>query len=146
MPDLTATPIDKEELPFVWPLVRSGGYDLGLTGWLLDGRSLIARGGTILAARAPDSTFFGVAACEAVDQGKVRVLQVATFVAFELSRDAPVRRALTDAIEKLSEELGCGAIAMRGSKVPLLLELRRPRNRPPSGRTDARGAAAPPSR
>lgn len=141
MPDLTVTPIDKEELPFVWPLVRAGGHDLGLRGWLLDGRALMARGGAILAARAPDSTFFGVATCEAVERGTVRVLDVGVFVAFELSRDAPVRRALTDAVEALAEELGCRGVTVPEPNAPLIKELRKRRNTPPSVRTCATGAA-----
>jgi hypothetical protein len=146
MPDLAVSAIDEDELPFVWPLVRAGGYDLELPGWLINGRSLIARGGSILAAQAPDSTFFGVATCEAVEQARARVLAVATFVTFELSGDAPVRRALTDAVEALGRKLGCAAVAVPGPDAPFLKELRKRRQPRPNARTDARAAAAPPSR
>lgn len=146
MPDLVVSAIDEDELPFVWPLVRAGGYDLGLPGWLIDGRSLIARGGTIFAARATDSMFFGVATCEAVELDRARVLEVATFVTFELSGDAPVRRALADAVEALSRQLGCAAVAVPGPDAPFLKELRKRRQAPPSARTDARAVAVPPFR
>lgn len=125
MPELAVNLVDEKDLPCLWPLVRAGGYDLGLAGWLLDGRSLLARGGSILAVQASSATLYGVATCEAIEQGKARVLKVRTFVTFELSRDAPVRRALTDAVEKLGRDLGCDAIGVPRPTTPLLKELRK---------------------
>jgi hypothetical protein len=146
MPDLTVVALDRAELSFVWPLVRAGGYDLGLEGWLIDGRALIARGGAVLAVRGGDGTFYGAATCEAIEQRGVRILKVDTFVACEVSRGAPVRRALTDGVEQFGEELGCAGIAVAGPNAPFLKEQRKRRALHPNARSDARVAAGPPFR
>lgn len=120
MPDLAVTTVANDELPIVWPLVRSAGYAHGLTDWLREGRALMARGGRILAVRSEHDTFYGVATCEAVHRRERSFLNVDRFVAFEVSRNAPVRRALAAAVVELSRELGCGAIAAAGPDNPLL--------------------------
>jgi hypothetical protein len=79
--------------------------------WDDEALALIRRGGGVLAARAADGTVQGIASSEMLDKRHAgRVLAVDRLVAFELSRRQPVRQALIDALQRISEVFGCTAV------------------------------------
>ena len=84
-----------------------------LAGGSRQATDLIERGGGILAARAPDGTIHGVATYEVAKKALLgRVLAVDTLITFELSRRAPARRALCDALDLLGHAFDCRNIVL----------------------------------
>ena len=81
--------------------------------WLTEAAALIERGGGILAARAPDGSVHGVATYEVARKGLLgRVLAVDTLITFELSRRAPARHALHEALELLANAFDCRSVVV----------------------------------
>ena len=107
MPDLRTLLLDESQLAQAYPLVRSAAR-VGPEQWKKFARELIASGGGVLAVQADDACLHGIAAFRQV--GTLRhalTLQVEVLAAFELSRLAPVRKALCAALEELARRKGC---------------------------------------
>ena len=113
MPHFTVTTLESDQLAAVWPLVRTAVPGLAPAGWTEFAEALIERGGGIVAVAAEDGAFHGIATYEPAEKlGLGKVLKVETLVAFELSRRAPVRRLLCEALDRLAALLGCTAVAV----------------------------------
>ncbi|MES2001003.1 MAG: hypothetical protein V4444_01645 [Pseudomonadota bacterium] len=105
--------LPRDRLAVAWPLARTVARHGNLESWQAAADLLIERGGGIIAAEAHDGLLYGMATYEAVDTPRAgRVLQVDTLVAFELSRKAPVRRVLSDALDRLAQRLACASVAV----------------------------------
>lgn len=118
--------LTRDQLGSAWPLVRAAGEYLALDRWIDAARRLMNNGGGILAVSTADGAIQGVATFEPVEESRGgNVLLVDTFVTFELSRRAPARAALCDALERLSAELGCDAVAVNGLNRGFLAELQK---------------------
>lgn len=110
---LTITELEPRHLAEAWPLVRSVAPRATLERWESFARGLLDRGGGVVAVTAENGGILGLATYEAADKLRLgKVLQVETLVAFELTRRAPVRRALCDALDRLAPVLGCAAVAV----------------------------------
>jgi hypothetical protein len=110
MPDLRLLRLEERQLSEAYPLVRSATH-VDETSWIAFARRLILAGGGVLAVKAQDNCTYGVAAFRLL--GTLRhgaCLQVEIMVAFELSRHAPVRKALCAALEEIAREEECRAI------------------------------------
>lgn len=113
MTQFTSLELESDELAEAWPLVRLVAPWLDLRGWRQSTEELVSRGGGVIAVVAPDGCFHGIATYERINRQPMgHALFVGTFVTCELSRRAPVRRFLCDAIERLSAVLDCDAIAI----------------------------------
>jgi hypothetical protein len=107
MPDFRILLLDERQLAEAYPLVRSA-TDVSPDRWKKFARELIASGGGVLAVQAADSCLHGVAAFRQVGTLRHELsLQVELLAAFELSRLAPVRKALCAALEDLARRKGC---------------------------------------
>jgi hypothetical protein len=101
------------ELLEAWPVVRMSDAHANCEWWLSEAADLIERGGGILAARAPDGTLHGIATYAVTRKPLLgRVLAVDTLTTFELSRRAPARNALCDALELLASAFDCRGIVL----------------------------------
>jgi uncharacterized membrane protein len=81
--------------------------------WVSEGTALLERGGGIIAARAPDGILHGVATYEVAKKALLgRVLAVDTLITFELSRRAPARHALCQALDLLGHAFDCRSIVL----------------------------------
>lgn len=140
MTQFTSLELESEELAKAWPLVRLGAPWLDLHGWQQSTEELVSRGGGVIAVVAPDGCFHGIATYERIDRQPMgRALFVGTFVTCELSRRAPVRKFLCDAIERLSAVFDCDAIAIvepTGGYVPASWLDAHPVGRAPDSNTD----------
>ena len=120
----TVQQLTRDQLPSAWPLVRAAGEILDLGRWVESGRKLMNKGGGILAVLTAEGAIHGVATFEPVEEvPRGKVLVVDTFATFELSRRAPVRAALCDALERLGAMLGCDAVAVSAQNRGFLAEL-----------------------
>ena len=111
MPELRICRLNERQLTQAYPLIRSTAQ-VSRERWEAFGRGLIADGGGILAVRARGGCIHGLAAFRRL--GSLRhdlSLQVEIMVAFELSRLAPVRKALYAALEKIARGMSCHSIA-----------------------------------
>lgn len=105
--------LDRRDLPLAWPLVRAVAPELGLDNWKAFGQSLLERGGGVIAVSAEESGYLGVATYEPTDKRHFgKVLQVDVFTTFELTRRAPVRHVLCEAVDRMAPRLGCAAVAI----------------------------------
>ena len=105
----------EDQLPDAWPVVRMAHAHTSAEWWASEAAALIERGGGVLAARASDGMIHGIATYEVARKALLgRVLAVDTLIAFELSRRAPVRHALCEALELLGRAFDC-----RGLVLPL---------------------------
>jgi hypothetical protein len=113
MAQFTIEHLSEDVLLHAWPIVRMS-HSLANPGWWVsEATALIERGGGILAARAPDGTIHGVATYEVAKKALLgRVLAVDTLITFELSRRAPARRALCDALDLLGHAFDCRNIVL----------------------------------
>lgn len=112
MLQFTVIQLNQNELPSAWPLVRSVAPERDLQQWLDFANSLRTRGGGVMAVAAEGGTIQGVAAYRVVDRDDLgRLLHVDPFVTFELTRRAPVRRVLGEALERLARHRECRAVA-----------------------------------
>jgi hypothetical protein len=113
MPNFTVSPLQPEQIPAVWPLVRMGRADLSLEEWNAYARKLLEGSGGILGAFAPGSRLQGIATFRPdIDLRFGKALRVDLIVTFELKRDAPVRQVLCDAIDLIAEGFGCKGVVM----------------------------------
>lgn len=105
--------LSASDLADAWPIVRMSLAHADGAWWLCEAGDLLQRGGGVLAAHAPDGSIHGIATYEPVVKPRAgKVLAVDRLIAFELSRSAPCRRALCDAIELLAPALGCNGVAL----------------------------------
>jgi hypothetical protein len=105
--------LSDDQLPEAWPVVRMVDAHANCDWWLSEAAELIERGGGILAARAPDGNIHGIATYAVARKPLLgRVLAVDTLVAFELSRRAPARHALYEALELLASAFDCRSIVL----------------------------------
>lgn len=113
MPQFTILQLEPEELARAWPLVRLVAPWLDPDGWQQSAEKLLSSGGGVIAVVAPDGCFHGLATYELTRRRTMgQALVIRTFVTFELSRRAPVKAFLCDAIERISAALGCDAIVI----------------------------------
>lgn len=113
MTPFTIEHLTHERLMDAWPIIQASGVQPHINWWLNDAAQLLDESGGVLAARAPDGIVYGVAIYRlARDPRFGRILSVESIVAFELSRRAPVRQALCDALDELSSTLECNGIGM----------------------------------
>jgi len=113
MAQFTIEHLSEDLLLDAWPVVRMANSHANADWWRSEATALIGRGGGILAARAPDDTIHGVATYEVAKKALVgRVLAVDTLITFELSRRAPARHALCDALELLGHAFDCRSIVL----------------------------------
>ena len=105
--------LTEDRLPEAWPVVCMSHLHASAEWWISEASALIGRGGGVLAARAPDGTIHGVATYEVAKKGVLgRVLDVGTLVTFELSRRAPARHALCDALDLLGHAFDCRSVVL----------------------------------
>jgi hypothetical protein len=105
--------LSEDRLAEAWPVIQQSHSHANAGWWISEGTALLERGGGILAARASDGTVHGVATYEVARKGLLgRVLEVDLLIAFELSRRAPVRHALCDALEILTSAFDCRSIVL----------------------------------
>jgi len=113
MAQFTIEYLTKVQLPEAWPVVSMAHSHANADWWVAEGSALVERGGGILAARAPDGTIHGIATYEVARKPLLgRVLSVDTFITFELSRRAPARHALCEALELLGNVFDCRSIVL----------------------------------
>ena len=96
-----------------WPLVRFAMPELSLPDWTAFVEWLVAAGGGVLIIRVGEGSLHGLATYlpeEALRGG--RRLRVENIVTFELSHDAPARRTLLAALERVARALGCVTLAV----------------------------------
>lgn len=111
MPAFKIEHLSQLQLEEAWPVLCLGGVELLDDWWLREARELIERGGGVLVARAPDGTIHGVATYECVRRAGVGpVLAVERLVSFELSRKAPARNALHEALALIARAFSCSEI------------------------------------
>ena len=105
--------LGSQELASAWPLVRSVAPEADLEQWESFGAALLERGGGIVTVSGEDEVILGVATYEPADKLRLgKVLQVEVLVTFELTRRAPVRLVLCDALDRIAPLLGCEAVAV----------------------------------
>ncbi len=93
-----------------YPLIRCVSA-VSLEGWQDFGRRLEERGGGIVAVRAEDCKVHGVAAyLPIVSLKHGKALRVDSIAAFEFGHSAPVREALSIALDDLARAQGCKAV------------------------------------
>ena len=113
MAQFTIEHLSEDQLLDAWPVVCMSHSHASPDWWVSEGSALIERGGGILAARAPDGTIHGIATYEVTRRALLgRVLAVDTLIAFELSRRAPARHALCDALDLLASAFDCRSIVL----------------------------------
>jgi hypothetical protein len=113
MADFTVEHLDDSRLAEAWPVARMAGLHLDSGWWQSDAHELIARGGGILAARAPDGSIHGIAMYEpAAKPRSGRVLAVRELITFELMRGSPCRSALCETLDLLATLLACSGVAL----------------------------------
>ena len=111
MPDLRIRQLDREDVARAWPLVRSKSRLSSLSGWNRFAHDLFERSGGIIAVSVEDGCLHGIATYEPITKGNSgRVLNVEIMVAFELSRRAPVRQALCDALLGFARLFDCDSV------------------------------------
>lgn len=105
--------LSEEQLLEAWPVVRVSNAHANCDWWASEAAALIERGGGILAARAPDGSIHGVATYAVARKAPLgRILAVDTLISFELSRRAPARHALYEALELLASAFDCRSIVL----------------------------------
>ena len=105
--------LDEQTLFDAWPLLRSAGTDPLPGWWESEALALIARGGGVIAARAPDGSIHGIATYESVHRPRAGcVLAVGRLVTFELNRKEPAKEALGGALHMIASAFSCSTIAL----------------------------------
>lgn len=96
-----------------WPVACMSRSHANADWWICAAAALIERGGGILAVRGPDGTIHGVATYEVARRAHVgRVLAVDMLTTFELSRRAPARQAICEALELLGHAFDCRRVIL----------------------------------
>jgi hypothetical protein len=113
MGQFTVIHVQEDRLDQTLPLVRMAAPLMTPERWREIARSLPEKKGGILAAFAGDGTAHGVAAF-VVEESLVHglTLRVEPMVTFELSRSAPARVALCQALELLAAAKGCASLTI----------------------------------
>ena len=105
--------LSEDRLAEAWPVVSRSHSHANTDWWVAEASALIGRGGGVLAACAPDGAIHGVATYEIVRKGPLgRVLAVGILTTFELSRRAPARHALCDALDLLGHAFDCRSVVL----------------------------------
>lgn len=130
MPHFTATAIDPGQSALLFALVRIARPATSLPAWRSHAAELAAAGGGVIALRTADGTFHGLATwLPETHLAHGRALRVDTFIAFELSRRAPARKTLCEALQAIARDQGCSTVlytlASRGLVPPVSDELER---------------------
>lgn len=113
MPRFTVTHLEREQLDEGWPLVRTGAPELALSEWLAFAERVLDEGGGVLGVRAADGSLHGLATYRIEEWLRGgRTLRVDNIVTFELNRDAPARRTLLAALERVARAFGCVSLAV----------------------------------
>lgn len=110
MADFIVQALKTNELSEAWPIVRSGPYP-NVDWWLFEAAEMIANGGGVLVARAPDGRIHGVATFEA-PANAATVLTIRLLISLELSRSAPARAALLKSLERIARRLDCSHVIL----------------------------------
>ena len=112
---LKVTELDEIGSRDAWTLVRMTSERWAFDQWQEHASSLRQRGGGVVGVHTETGSLLGVATYEAVERQRLgKVLNVETLVAFELSARAPVRRFLTDELDRLVSALECAAVTYSG--------------------------------
>ena len=98
------------ELGEAWPIVRASGAHANEDWWISEAAQLIAGGGGVLVARAPDGYLHAVASFELPRATGQRTLVVRTLITFELSANEPARTALLAALKRIATKLECSHV------------------------------------
>jgi hypothetical protein len=105
--------LSDDRLADAWPVVCMSHSHANVEWWISEAAAVIGRGGGVLAASALDGTIYGVATYEVAKKAVLgRVLAVGTLVTFELSRRAPARHALCDALDLLGHAFVCRSVVL----------------------------------
>lgn len=113
MVQLAIENLSHEQLTEAWPVVRMSRSHANADWWTSEAAELMRRGGGVIAARAADGTIHGVATYEVSSKALLgRVIVVDTLITFELSRRAPARHALCEALELLASAFDCRSIIL----------------------------------
>ena len=109
MTQFTIRALKANDLEAAWPVVRSSNSYANVDWWLSEAADLLAGGGGVLVAFAPDSTIHGVATFKRpVDPaGDKVVLAISMMITFELSSSGAVRNALVKSLERIATKLEC---------------------------------------
>lgn len=102
-----------------WSLVRLGQPELKGERWQQKAQLLRLRGGGVLGLIVENGALMGVATYEPVEKAMFGpVLQVDLLVTAEVSRKAPLRRLLMDALGEVAAKLGCSGTLFATAKRP----------------------------
>lgn len=113
MTSFTVAPLDSAAMADAYPMVRAAAPEVEAEQWQRYAEWLRNAQGGVLGAFAPNARLHGVAAyCRDDELRHGRALRVDLIVTFELSRSAPVRRALCDALEGLAREKRCDRLTL----------------------------------
>ena len=111
MPQFQLSHLSPDQMDNAYGLVRIALPGTPLPDWRRYANALLVSGGAILALTAEDGSIHALASYLPEPSLRYgRVLRVDTFIAFELSRRAPARRALCDALEAMAEGLDCSTV------------------------------------
>ena len=113
MPIFSVVDIAENSFAAAYPLVRTTTPDVSAEQWLEYARKVRMRGG-LLGLMGPGGTLFGLLTYrdeESLRHGRIFVVD--NFLTFELSRAAPGRQALYDAVEELARKQERNAIELR---------------------------------
>lgn len=105
MQQFSVQPLTKGQLEEAWPVVCSSGGFANIDWWVSDAAELIAGGGGVLVARAPDGRVQGLATFDRSSLAAQRILRVPLLITFELSRCSPARTALLHALKGIARKL-----------------------------------------
>lgn len=113
MPRFAIEHLNADQLVEAWPIVRMARAHANCGWWMSEAEALIERGGGILVARAPGDAVYGVATYAVARKPVLgRVLAVDMLISFELSRRAPARQALYEALGLLASAFDCRGIVL----------------------------------
>jgi hypothetical protein len=113
MPNLSVTILEKEQISTAFSLVQIAAPGVELERWLEFVCRQVQSGGGLIGISAADSSLHGLAAFRpdfCLRYGMT--LRVELIVTLELSRSAPVRAALCEALEVIAGARGCSNLSM----------------------------------
>jgi hypothetical protein len=109
--------LSEDRLAEAWPIVQQSHSYANADWWISEALALIERGGGVLAARGPDEAIHGVATYRVARKALLgRVLAIDTLITFELSRRAPARHALSEALALLGHAFDCRSVVLPASR------------------------------
>lgn len=107
----TIASLGLDDLGDAWPIVRASGAHANEDWWIAEAAQMIAGGGGVLVARAPDGYLHAVASFEPPGAAGQRTLVVRTLITFELSASEPARSALLAALKRVARKLECSHLS-----------------------------------